>query len=132
MRWAGAIACLVVAAWLAVLAVGARSQDEVRRIVFQPPGQLDNAERARALELIDRAERLSFDRRPEQYRAVLALRDGHARDAAALAARLTREEPENPEAWALLARAAASYDPALAVRARLRLRALVPPVPPAR
>ena len=43
--------------------------------------------------------------------------------------RAVAAEPENLEAWALLARAARTEDPALAARARARQRELAPPVP---
>jgi predicted Zn-dependent protease len=42
---------------------------------------------------------------------------------------LVRREPENFEAWVLLAQTAAALDPPLAARARARARALSPPVP---
>ena len=128
MKAAGAAVALLIAAWLAVQAVGAHAQDELTRIVFAARDPTP-AQRARALTLIERAERLNPDRRPEFMRGALLLREGNARGAAAVFARVTREEPESLEAWALLERAARAYDPALAAQARARARALAPPVP---
>ena len=45
---------------------------------------------------------------------------------------VTGREPENREAWLLLAQTARATDPALAARALARARALSPPVPPDR
>ena len=42
---------------------------------------------------------------------------------------LVRREPENYEAWVLLAQTARTVDPPLADRARARARVLSPPVP---
>ena len=41
-----------------------------------------------------------------------------------------REEPENAEAWLLLARATEDDDPARSEQAMARVRALAPDVPP--
>ena len=56
-------------------------------------------------------------------------RAGRTREAIAVLRRTVAAEPENLEAWALLARAARTEDPALAARARARQRELAPPVP---
>ena len=125
------VACavaLVVAAWLGVQAVGAHGAGELLTLVLGGEGPLSPAQQARASTLIDRTARLNPDRRPEQLRGYVRLRDGDVRGAVAIFTKLTRQEAQNPEGWALLARAADRYDPALAARARSRLRELSPPV----
>jgi predicted Zn-dependent protease len=122
-----AVTAVAIAGWLALQAVGAHGDAEVTRITLSertPTAQ----ERARALELIDRMERLTPDRRPQQLRGLVAYRAGDMRRAAAIFHGLTRAEPENLQAWALLARAAERYDPSLAAKARARARELAPPV----
>ena len=59
---------------------------------------------------------------------MLEVRTGDRPAAVATFTRLTEREPRNAELWALLARAAEGYDPALATRAVARARALSPPV----
>ena len=65
------------------------------------------------------------------YRAAIAIRaedfPAATRDLQAVVA----GEPENLEAWSLLARAAEQADPGLAARASARARELAPSVPPA-
>ena len=122
-----AVAALAVAAWLGVQAVGAHGDAEVTRVTLSertPTLQ----ERRRAARLIGRMERWNPDRRPEQLRGLLAYRAGDLRRATAIFGRVAREEPENLQAWAQLARAAERYDPSLAARARARARELAPPV----
>jgi predicted Zn-dependent protease len=120
---------LVIAAWLGLEAIGAHGSDELLKLALAGQGPLSPQQRERAQTLIARADRLNPDTRPEQIRGIVALRDGDVRGAVAIFARLTRTEPENPEGWALLARAAASYDPRLAASARSRVLELAPPVP---
>ena len=111
-----AVLAVAIAGWLGVQAVGAHGDAEVTRITLNertPSAQ----ERARALRLIGRMERLNPDQRPEQLRGLVAYREGD-----------TRREPENLQAWALLSRAAERYDPSLAATARERTRELAPSV----
>jgi hypothetical protein len=122
-----ALAALALAAWLGVQAVGARAQDELTDLALKP-GKLTPAELRHADALVERAGRLSPDRRPQMFRALLEAREGDRRAAVAGLASVARAEPENVQAWALLARLAAGYDDALAARARARVRVLAPPV----
>ena len=126
-RIAVAVAALVVAGWLGVEALGARADTELTRIVLSPH-DLTPAQQARARTLVARTARLNPDSRPDELRGILRLRAGDARGAGAAFAAIVREEPDNLGAWALLARAAGGYDPALAAAARARVRALAPPV----
>ena len=45
---------------------------------------------------------------------------------------MTQREPENRDAWVLLAQTARTVDPALAAQAVARAQTLSPPVPPDR
>lgn len=123
--------CLTAAGWLAVQERAARAEAELTQLVFQTRGPLTGEQARRGSELLRTDRRLSLDRRPELFEAVLLLRQDRLAGALAVLERAAREEPESLEAWALLARAAARADPALAARARARVRALSPPVPPA-
>lgn len=122
--------CLAAAGWLAVQERAARAEGELTRLVFQTRGPLTPAQARRGSELLRTDRRLSLDRRPELFEAVLLVRRDRLADAITVLERATQEEPRSLEAWALLARAAARADPALAARARARLRALAPRVPP--
>jgi len=84
---------------------------------------------SRADDLVRTDRRLNPDRRPDLYEAVVLGRSGRTREAIAVLERTVAAEPENLEAWALLAGAAKTEDPALAARARARQRELAPPVP---
>jgi hypothetical protein len=64
--------------------------------------------------------------RPELMLGRAALFDSRPREAAALAREVTAREPENQEAWALLAIALERIDPAGAREARARARGLSP------
>jgi hypothetical protein len=127
VRVALALAALAVAAVLAVQAVGARADAELSRIVLSPSTPTA-AQRARGRTLLPRAQRLNPDTRPDILGGLLRLRGGDARGAVAAFRGVVRREPENLEAWALIARIAGSQDPALVARARSRVRALAPPV----
>jgi Flp pilus assembly protein TadD len=59
---------------------------------------------------------------------VILGRQGDFRGAVVAIQRVTRAEPENVEAWGLLASAAQRTNPALAAEASASARALSPPV----
>jgi hypothetical protein len=123
------VALLVVAVaavgWLAVSVGSSRAQNEL--IDLGVPGHGADPTRERVHALADRARLLSRDRRADLAEGVALRRIGDTAGAVRLFERVAREEPENVEAWGLLARDAG---PALAAEARRRLRALAPPVPP--
>jgi hypothetical protein len=108
IRAALALAALAVAAVLAVQAVGARADGELSRLVLSP-SQPTAAQLAGGRTLLARARRLNPDTRPDVLGGLL-------------------REPENLEAWALIARLAQGQDAALEATARSRVRALAPPV----
>jgi hypothetical protein len=111
-------------AWLAAAIGAARAQDELARVVATE----ERPDPARLAALRADAEAWVFDRRPTLIEATGLVK---ARENAAAVRRLTdllASEPENAEAWQLLVRA--TTDPAVAERARARVRVLAPPVPP--
>jgi len=126
-RWIVALGAVAIAAWLGVQAIGARADTEATRIVLAEKTPTA-AELRRADGLAARMARLNPDTRPQQLRGLVAYREGDMRRAGAIFEAMAREEPENLQAWALLARVAERYDPSLAATARRRVRALAPPV----
>ena len=120
---------LLAGGWLVVQERAARAENELEAIAFDPGGALAPATVARTEDLLRADRRLNPDRRPDLYEAVVLGRAGRTREAIAVLRRTVAAEPQNLEAWALLARAARSEDPALAARARARQRELAPPVP---
>jgi cytochrome c-type biogenesis protein CcmH/NrfG len=86
------------------------------------------AQQARGRILVARAQRLNLDTRPDVLRGLLRLRAGDTRGALTAFEAVVRREPENVEAWGLIARVARGHDDALAATAASRLRALAPPV----
>ena len=120
---------LLAGGWLVVQERAARAENELEAIAFDPGGALAPATVARAEDLLRTDRRLNPDRRPDLYEAVVLGRANRTREAIAVLRRTVAAESENLEAWALLARAARTEDPALAARARARQRELAPPVP---
>jgi len=62
--------------------------------------------------------------------ATLRLKGDDTAGARSVLEQAVREEPENAEAWLLLARATEDGDPARSEQAMARVRALAPDVPP--
>jgi hypothetical protein len=122
---------LAAAAFLVVEERGARAAADIQHSALASgapkPGQT-----ARARAQLPTAERWNPDTDPRVDIGVLEVRAKHWRAAGAEFAAVTRREPENAQAWALLGFAAARYDSGLAARALARERALEPPVPRAR
>jgi hypothetical protein len=115
--------------WLAVQERAAHAEQQLDGIAFRPGGALTTAELARAEDLLRTDRRLNPDRRPDLYEAVVLGRSGREREAVAILRGTVAAEPENLEAWALLARSGELTDRRIAARARARLRELAPPVP---
>jgi hypothetical protein len=123
------VLALLAGGWLAVQERAAQAESELEAIAFEPGGGLGSETVARAEVLLRTGRRLNPDRRPDLYEAVVLGRAGRRSEAIAVLRRTAAAEPENLEAWALLARAARTEEPALAARARARQRELAPPVP---
>lgn len=118
-----AVAAVVVLAWLGVMLRDARLTDEGRDALadLSQPGNF-----ARADDALRRADLLSPDTDPQMYRSFLYNARGHWQRSAALAADVTRREPENPFAWSGLLAATRGRDARQAARATAALRRLDP------
>jgi predicted Zn-dependent protease len=116
------VAALAAGAWLVVQERAARAEERLTRIAFENQDPTD----AKELLKIDR--RLNPDHRPDLFEGVILGKQGDFEGAVAAIRRVTVAEPENIEAWGLLASAAERVDPRLAAEARARARALSPPV----
>ena len=115
--------------WLA-LGVGAtRAQDDLAHLVAVTE-RPTAAQISRAAVLRRDAERSVPGRRPSLLEATLRLKGDDTVGATRLLVGVVRDEPENGEAWLLLAQAARDGDPALSERASARVRELAPEVPP--
>ena len=123
------VLALLAGGWLAVQERAAQAEGDLEAIAFRPGGALTPGTVAHAEDLLRTDRRLNPDRRPDLYEAVVLGRAGRTREGIALLRRAVAAEPENLEAWALLARAARTEEPALAARARARQRERAPPVP---
>ena len=125
----GAVAC---AAWLAGELGPVR--DEAAAVeLTRPAGRRASAtDLDRANRLLARAAASTRSREPDLRRAQLLMFARREAPAVRVLVGIVRAEPDNAEAWGVLAQAAAGSDPALAARARARFRALSPSVPPAR
>jgi len=116
------LAALLAGAWLATQARAARAEQELTKIAFE------NQDPADAPSLLEADRLLNPDRRPDLFEGVILGRRGDFPGAVAALRRVTRAEPENVEAWALLASAAKRTDPRLAAEAAATARRLAPPV----
>jgi predicted Zn-dependent protease len=114
-------------AWLAVSVQSTRAEGELSELVRDQ--RIDELERA--AELRATAERYVPGRRPSMIEATLRIQAGDHAAAIRILTDVVDDEPQNGEAWLLLARAAEQRDPELAERAMARVRELAPPVPPA-
>jgi predicted Zn-dependent protease len=127
------VALVVVAAaaiaWLAAGAAASRSQDELRALVNDTE-RPTSAQIARAHELRLEAERATPGQRAALMQATLQLKGDDTPGARRVLEQAVSAEPENAEAWLLLARATEDDDPARSERAMARVRALAPDVPP--
>ena len=125
---------LVAIAWLATGLHAADLEQQANRVGAVTPGKpLSYAQVQRAARLYERARAFNPDTRPILLEANLLtfFRAGNVR-ALRLARDVTRREPDNVNAWAIVAGMAARLDPLLAARARRRIAEISPPVPPAR
>lgn len=130
MRLAGALVAVVVAAWFGLSAYQAHYADRAREQIGRLPDPTA-AQTARIERDLDRAGTLNPDRGITLLRARAAFQQPDLPRSYALIQRVTRAEPENLEAWALLAFATVNHGvDALHRRAQEQVRRLSPPVPP--
>jgi predicted Zn-dependent protease len=116
------LVALTAGSWLALQERAASAEEGLTKIAFE------NGDLAGAQRLLSADRRLNPDHRADLFEAVILGRQGDFRGAVVAIQRVTHAEPENIEAWGLLASAAKRTDPALAARARQRARELSPPV----
>jgi predicted Zn-dependent protease len=121
---AAAVAAVV---WLAVGIAASRSQDELRELVSDTD-RPTAAQIARADELRRAAERTPGSR-PALMEATLRMKGGDTTGARRVLEQVVQDEPDNGEAWLLLARATEDSDPARSDAAMARVRELAPQVP---
>jgi predicted Zn-dependent protease len=128
LRAALIAAAAVAVAWLAIGIAGSRSQEELRHLVSETE-RPTVAQIARADELRRAAERTQGSR-PALMEATLRMKGGDTAGARRVLEDVVHDEPDNGEAWLLLARATEDSDPARSDAAMERVRELAPPVPP--
>jgi predicted Zn-dependent protease len=124
-RVALVLCTLLVLAWTGVLV----RDHYVRQSAAEPllfETSLSEADFDRHMERLDDSRFLNPDSSVELARAEYYLFRGRPREAASVAERLVRAEPENADAWRLLWRAALETDPRRAAQAVERLRELNP------
>ncbi len=117
------ILALVVIAWAAVLARDARLQNDALAGANAHPGVPAFRASARSLR---RATLWSGDPQAKIYLAGIELLLGRANQALALADGVTADEPDNLDAWRMVALAGARVAPGQARAARTRIVALDP------
>jgi hypothetical protein len=126
------IAALAAAAFLVVQERGARAAADIGNTALAANGVPSAQQVVATRKQLAAAQRWNPDTTPRVDVGVLEVRAKQYRAAGADFAAVTRKEPENAQAWALLAFTAQRYDSGLAAKARARARSLEPPVPPAR
>ena len=122
--------CAAAVVWFAVLVHAVALRDDGQAIANHDPSRLSAAQVARSLSLLQRARAHTPDTEPILDEAALLVRLGRQRQAAPLLETIVRREPENVQAWAVLALATQRLDPARAAQARARTAQLAPLVPP--
>jgi Flp pilus assembly protein TadD len=116
------IAALLAGTWLTTQVRAARAETKLTTIAFEKGDAKD------AQQLLTADRLLNPDRRPDLFEGVILGRRGDFPGAVKAFQRVTSAEPENIEAWGLLASAAERTDPKLAAQAQAAARRLSPPV----
>ena len=126
-----ALGLLVVAvvAWLALGLRSATLEADAAGLVGSSPATASPERLAEARDAYLRAAERNPDTGPEVRAAGIANFTGKPRDGLAILRGVVDREPENFDAWLLIASAAEGIDPSLAARARARARALNPLLP---
>jgi hypothetical protein len=125
VRAAIVLVAIAAVAWLSAGIAASRAQEDLAHMVATT-GEPDRGDRARASDLRRTGERRVPGRRPSLLEATLIVRVDRAA-AAALLEDVVADEPENAEAWLLLAQATEGTQ--RAEQAMERVRALAPDVP---
>jgi hypothetical protein len=132
MRVVVIVLALAAAGFLAVQERGARAAAAIQRVALSGTSDPTPQQVATAREQVMAATRWNPDTEPLANLGVIEARAGDFRAGGATLRSVTRKEPENGQAWSLLAFAAKRYDSELEATARARVRELMPPVPRAR
>lgn len=130
LRWVILASSVVVCAWFVLGAVQTHDENDATALIDQP-GAPSAALTARIMHLLDGAATLNPDRDIDLLRSQAESRAGENRAASWTALGVARAEPQNIDAWTVLAFAARHVDPAQARLALVEQTKLAPPVPAA-
>ncbi|HEV7846572.1 MAG TPA: hypothetical protein VGO83_09970 [Thermoleophilaceae bacterium] len=125
-RLALGVLAIVVLAWLGLGLRNARLEADGARLIGSSPATAPPQRLAEARDDYRRANKLNVDSGPDIRVAGLANFTGHPREALAVLRGVVRREPENFDAWLLMASVAAKVDRPLAARAHARAVELNP------
>jgi predicted Zn-dependent protease len=128
LRLALAASAVVACAWFVLGIVQSHDQSRADALIHQP-GTPTATQTARILSLLRSAATLNPDRDIDLLRAQAQTRGGQPAAAEREMKEVVRDEPMNVDAWIVLGVSAGRRDPATASLARVRERALAPPVP---
>jgi Flp pilus assembly protein TadD len=132
MRVVVIVLALAAAGFLVVQERGARAAADIQKVSLSGTSDPTAQQVAKAREQVKTATKWNPDTEPIVNLGVIEARAGDFRAGGATLASVTAKEPENGQAWSLLAFAAKRYDSELEATARARVRELMPPVPRAR
>jgi tetratricopeptide (TPR) repeat protein len=130
-----AVVALLIAAWCAISLRSSRLEEDGTQIARRyalaglagaRPDAAGRRELARAAEDLERAAWLNPDPRPRVYRASSLFLLGESDRAAELAREVVESEPDNLEAWTLIAYASRGRAPGLAAEAARAIARLNP------
>ncbi|HZU60405.1 MAG TPA: hypothetical protein VE983_05535 [Solirubrobacteraceae bacterium] len=122
-RSLGVMLALLICAWFGL---GVHQAQDISRAtsIIEASAPPDPVQARQASALLSAADVLNPDRTVDLLRAELAIDEGHDVTARLILGRVTREEPQNVNAWALVARASGN-DRVAYYAALFHLRALV-------
>lgn len=120
---------LAAAAFLVVQERGARAAADIQKVALSGTKDPTPQEVTEARERVETATKWNPDTEPVVNLGVIEARAGDFEAGGATLQSVTAKEPENGQAWSLLAFAAKRYDSELEATARARVRDLMPPVP---
>lgn len=126
-RAAIVVAAVLIGAWLVSGLIPVRDEREGIAAVRATPQDLP-----RAYRLLGQAAIHTRSTEPDLRLAQLDALTKHPDRAVRRLRVVTQREPENRDAWVLLAQTARTVDPAVAAQAIARAQTLSPPVPPDR
>ena len=132
MRVVVIVLSLVAVGYLLVQERGARAAADIQKVALSGTSDPTPQQVSEARELIKRATKWNPDTEATVNLGVIEARAGDFAAGGATLRSVTLQEPENGQAWSLLAFAAKRYDSELEATARARVRELMPPVPRAR